>query len=293
MLQRSPSYVVSLPSKDPLAALLARILPDSLAYRLTRAKNVVFQDLSHRAIRRWPTQARRLLIGAVARNLPDDFDVATHFTPAYEPWDQRIAVVPDGDLFRVLSDGSASVVTDHIERFTATGIELRSGRHLDADLIVTATGLKVQTLGGAAFDVDGEPVDTGRCHLYKGVLLSGVPNLALTIGYATASWTLKADLTARWVCRLLGHLDEQGVDQVVAPPPAPGEGSRPVIDLTSGYVTRALDVLPRQGDHRPWRSGRGYLDDLVTLRFSRLDDGVLRFARTRADDPAAVSPASP
>ena len=290
MLQRSPSYVIALPARDELAVLARRCLPEQLAYTLVRAKNVCVQALSYHFMRRFPARARAMLRAGAVHQLPDGFDVDTHFRPAYDPWDQRLCVSPDGDLFAALRSGRASIATDRIERFTAEGITLASGAQLPADIIVTATGLKLQPLGGIGLSVDGEPVALGSRIAYKGSMLSGVPNFAFTIGYTNASWTLKADLTSDYVCRLLAYMMQHAYSEV-RPPDAPaGAGHQPLIDLMSGYVLRALDEFPGQGSVRPWRVRQNYLLDRHEFTRRPLTDGVLQFSRRPA---AAAAPAPP
>ncbi|GIJ80988.1 Predicted flavoprotein CzcO associated with the cation diffusion facilitator CzcD [Micromonospora phaseoli] len=286
MLQRSPTYLLALPSRDVLADTVRRLLPPRLAYPVVRWKNVLLATANYQLSRRAPRLVRGLLRRAVARRLPAGYDVDRHFTPRYDPWDQRLCVVPDGDLFTALSDGRAEVVTDTIDTFTEQGIRLTSGRELPADVVVTATGLELLALGGMTLRVDGVDVDPARTVAYKGMMLSGVPNFAMTVGYTNASWTLKADLVAGYVCRLLRHLDRSGT-QVVTPL-APPDGPRtPLIDLSSGYVRRGVGQLPRQGNRTPWRLHQNYVRDLLLMRYGRLTDVGVRFDRA---DSARRSP---
>jgi monooxygenase len=278
MLQRSPGYVVALPSRDRVADALRSALPDALAHRVVRAKNVVTSSLSYAALRRWPEGGRRVLQRRVVRALPDGYPVDTHFAPRYDPWDQRVCVAPDGDLFRVLSSGDAAVVTGTVQRMTRDGVRLASGEELVADVLVTATGLRLQIGGGAEVVVDGERVDLAREHVYKGVMLSGVPNLGIAVGYTNASWTLRADLSARWFTALLRHLRRRGLTMAVPRYDENPPGTRPLIDLTSGYVRRAAGVLPRQGRAYPWRVTQSYLRDAATMRLGRFDDGRLELS---------------
>ncbi len=278
MLQRSPSYVFARPTVDTIAEALKRWLPARWAYRLVRLKNVAIQMYFYRIARKYPSQARARLVGMVRAQLPAGYDVERHFAPHYNPWDQRVCLVPDGDLFASLRAGRASVVTDTVERFTERGIQLASGQELGADIIVTATGLELNVLGGIRLSLGGLPVDLSKAYIYKGLMYSGVPNLVSTFGYTNASWTLKADLTAQYTCRLLRHMDRAGWRACT--PRADGSVSpEPMLDFTSGYVQRAVGNLPKQGNRRPWRLNQNYLRDLVTLRFSRVDDGALVFER--------------
>jgi cation diffusion facilitator CzcD-associated flavoprotein CzcO len=281
MLQRSPSYVVSLPARDPLALLLRRVLPEKAAYEVVRWKNVLVTTAFFQFCRRAPRAARKLIKRRMARELPADFDVETHFTPRYDPWDQRLCLVPDGDLFRALGTGSASIVTDRIRTFTEGGIELESGDVLEADMVVTATGLNLLALGGMDLSVDGDEVELGSTLGYKGMLLSGVPNLAIAVGYTNASWTLKCDLTCAYVCRLLNHMDAHGHVQVTPRNRDPGRPTKPFIDLKSGYVERSIDDFPRQGLEHPWRLHQNYARDTAMLRFGRIEDDELEFSAAR------------
>ena len=278
MLQRSPTDVVTLPARDPIAHALRGWMPARWAYRVVRFKNVLLSLVTYRLARARPAQFRARLLQMARDQLGPAGDAVAHFTPTYKPWDQRLCVVPDGDLFKVLRDGRASVVTDHIETFTATGVRLKSGRELAADIVVTATGLQLNALGDMVLRVDGRRVEPAQCMAYKGVMLSGVPNFVYTFGYTNASWTLKADLTARWTCRLLQHLDRNGQAVAVAPRD-PAVAEAPFLALSSGYVQRALELLPRQGTQAPWSVHQNYLADLRVLRFGAVDDGTLRFAR--------------
>jgi monooxygenase len=278
LLQRSPSYVVSMPGKDELANLLLRVLPDRAAYPIVRWKNVGLQWIAYRASRRWPEVTKRLMRLSVTKALPPGYDVDTHFTPRYDPWDQRICLVPDANLFKVLGDGSAEVVTDRIETFTAAGIKLESGRELEADVVVTATGLNLLFLGGMRISIDGEEPDFRRALAYKGMMLSDFPNFAYTLGYTNASWTLKADLTAEYVCRLLKHMDAGGYRVCVPLRNDPSITEEPLLDFTSGYVLRSIDQLPKQGSKEPWKLRQDYPRDVMTLRRGPLEDGVMQFS---------------
>jgi cation diffusion facilitator CzcD-associated flavoprotein CzcO len=278
MLQRSPTYVVSRPNTDRIAERLSRSLPPRLAGRLTRIKNIAETMFFYRLARKNPADTKRRILGMIRRELGPDFDVARHFTPTYNPWDQRLCLVPDADLFKALADGSASIETDHIDRFTERSILLKSGRELSADIIVSATGLKLIAMGGAAITVDGRPVEFGRTMAYKGMMLGGVPNFVFVVGYTNASWTLKSDLVASYVCRLLNFMRRRRYDIVVAPSD-PAVRPVPLLDFTSGYVQRASDILPKQGDRAPWRLRQNYLRDMLMLRHGALRDGTISFAR--------------
>jgi monooxygenase len=288
MLQRSPSYVVSLPGRDPIARLLHRVLPARAVYPVVRWKNVMLATLVFQLSRRRPELIKRLIRKGIERRLPPGYDVATHFTPRYQPWDQRLCLVPDGDLFAALGAGRASIVTDRIETFTERGVRLASGAELEADVIVTATGLNLLLLGGMTFVVDGREVDLSETVGYKGIMFSGMPNLAVTLGYTNASWTLKADLAAHYVCRLLNHMDAHGYRVCTPRAPDPALPTHPFIDLASGYVLRSIDLLPRQGDTTPWRLHQNYPRDIRMLRSGPLDDEV-DFSTTGA----SAQPAEP
>lgn len=275
MLQRSPSYVLSRTGRDPVARALAR-LPARLSYPAARWFNIMVAIGTYKLARKRPELVKRVLRRATAKQLPAHVDVDVHFNPVYDPWDQRLCFVPDGDLFKAIRRGQASIVTDTIETFTPTGIRLTCGQELDADIIVTATGLKVLPFGGIEMTVDGEPVDFAATMAYRALMLSGVPNFVYTIGYTNASWTLKADLVATYVVRLLRHLDANGLRTVVAEKD-PSVTEQPFMDFTSGYVLRALDQLPKQGDRAPWLLEQNYVADLRTIRRAPIDDGVLSF----------------
>ncbi|MBV9164303.1 MAG: NAD(P)/FAD-dependent oxidoreductase [Pseudonocardiales bacterium] len=283
MLQRSPSYVLSLPTQDAVADFLRRRLPPTVAYPIARWKNALLATLAFQLSRRAPGVMKSLLRKGATAQLPDGYDVDTHFRPRYNPWDQRLCLVPDGDLFQAIRSGRVSVVTDHIETFTEHGIRLASGTALEADLVVTATGLNLLAIGGMTLRVAGAEVDLGHTVAYKGMMLSGVPNFALTLGYTNASWTLKADLVSEYVCRLLNHMDQRGYQ--VCTPLAPDTPQRePIIDLQSGYVLRSVAVLPKQGPTAPWRLHQNYPRDVLLMRHGSLEDESMRFTRT----PAAV-----
>jgi len=276
MLQRSPTYVVARPARYRFAQRMQRLFPQQLAYFLTRWRVIGESMFLYWLARTKPELVKQKIVDMAGHQLGSREAAAAHFTPSYKPWDQRVCVVPDGDLFEAIRAGRASVVTDHIERFTQHGLELRSGQELAADVVVMATGLTLKLFGGATLTVNGRVIDPSRAMSYKGMMLSGVPNCALAFGYTNASWTLKADLTASWVCRLLRHMDARGQAIAVAhrDPEVP---EAPFLDFNSGYVERARHLLPKQGARKPWQVYQNYLRDLLTIRLGRIDDGVLRF----------------
>ncbi|RYF34733.1 MAG: NAD(P)/FAD-dependent oxidoreductase [Comamonadaceae bacterium] len=277
LLQRSPTYVVSRPSEDRIASALNRSLPTRLAYGITRWKNVLLGSFFYGLARSKPAAMKRLIMGGVRQALGRHYDTAKHFTPRYDPWDQRLCLVPDGDLFAALRGGRASMVTDEIDTFTEQGVRLRSGAELQADVVVTATGLDLEVLGGMAIVVDGQRIEPADTFAYKGMMFSGVPNFATSLGYTNASWTLKCDLTCGYVCRLLNHMAKHGVRQCTPVNDDPALGAEPFIDFSSGYVQRALHLMPKQGGRAPWKLYQNYARDLVSLRYARLEDGVMRF----------------
>ncbi|HEU4362180.1 MAG TPA: NAD(P)/FAD-dependent oxidoreductase [Mycobacterium sp.] len=282
MLQRSPTYIGMLPAVDPVAARVNRALPARLAYVINRWKAILFQLSQYQISRRFPKFMRKTLLTMAERRLPAGYDVQKHFGPRYNPWDERLCLAPDGDLFRTIRDGNADVVTDTIDRFTKTGIRLSGGDELAADVIITATGLNLRMFGGAAIKRNGTPVDLHDTMAYKGMMLTSLPNMAFTMGYTNASWTLKADLVSEFVCRVLNYMDVHGFDNVV--PGEPGEDieDRPLMDFTPGYVLRALDYLPRAGSRTPWRLKQNYLLDLRLIRHGKVDDEALHFTKHRA-----------
>jgi monooxygenase len=282
MLQRSPSYIVSLPAEDPIANLLRRVLPARVAYSIVRWKNVLLTMLSFQLSRRRPALVKALVRKSVAKRLPPGYAVDTHFKPRYGPWDQRLCLVPDGDLFSAICAGRASVVTDQIDTFTEKGLRLSSGAELEADLIVTATGLNLLALGGMQIAVDGRDVDVSETMSYKGMMLGGVPNLAIAFGYTNASWTLKCDLTCGYVCRLLNHMDENGYQQCTPQNRDPSVAEEPFIDFTSSYVLRSIDQFPKQGSKAPWRLHQNYALDILSLKFGAIDDGAMQFGNSLA-----------
>ena len=280
MLQRSPTYVVSRPAKDRVANLLRKFLPEKIAYAITRWKNVSFQQLVYKKSRAAPEQVKQKIVALVQQELGADYDVGKHFTPSYNPWDQRLCLVPNSDLFKSIRAGKMEVVTDHIDTFTEQGVRLQSGRELQADIIVTATGLNLEVLGGVQFSVDGKPIKFSDTWTYKGLMFSDVPNLVVTFGYINASWTLRADLIAEYVCRLLKHMDATGTRRCtprLRPEDANMQPRLWIDDFSSGYMQRMLHLFPRQGDHDPWTNPQNYSRDKKLLRGGRLEDGVLVF----------------
>ena len=288
MLQRSPSYMVSLPSEDPVAERVRRVLPERLAHSALRWKNLLLMMGSYQLSRRAPKLMRRLMRAGVEKALPPGYDVDTHFSPSYDPWDQRLCLVPDGDLFEAIGSGRVSVVTDSVKSFTEAGIELESGQVLDGDIVITATGLNLLALGGMELSVDGRDVELSRTLTYRGMMLGGVPNMAVTFGYTNASWTLKCELICRYVTRLLNHMDARGCTQATPRPPAglTSGATEPFLNLTSGYVLRSVDRFPRQGASAPWRIHQNYLRDIALIRRGDLEEG-MEFASSAV---AAVRP---
>ncbi|HEY3949922.1 NAD(P)/FAD-dependent oxidoreductase [Phenylobacterium sp.] len=278
MLQRSPTYVVSRPAEDAMANGLRKWLPPMVAYNIVRWRNVLFGMWFFRLARNKPDAVKKNIIDMVRAQLGPDYDVETHFTPRYNPWDQRLCLVPDADLFAAIKAGTASVVTDHIETFDETGIQLKSGKRLAADIVVTATGLVLQVMNGLSLTVDGRPVDPGQTLSYKGMMYEGVPNLASAFGYTNASWTLKCDLTCEYVCRLLNQMARTGNRQVTPRNADPDIERQPWLDFSSGYVQRAMEKFPKQGTKAPWKLHQNYALDLMSLRYAKLDDGVLEFS---------------
>ncbi|PJI32225.1 flavin-containing monooxygenase [Acinetobacter pseudolwoffii] len=279
MLQRSPTYIASVPSIDMIYAKMRQYLPEDVAYKITRTRNIGMQRGIYALAQKQPKLLKTLLLKSVQFQLKGKVDMK-HFTPNYEPWDQRLCVVPDGDLFKILREGQASVVTDQIESLTETGIQLKSGQHLEADIIVSATGLNIQILGGIQATIDGQPVDTSQHMLYRGIMVSDVPNMALIIGYINASWTLKVDIAAEYICRLLNYMDQQGYAEVIAQ----GDQTELLEDtvmgsLSSGYIARAADVMPKQGKHAPWKVSNNYLADRKELKQASFEDRVLKFKK--------------
>lgn len=279
MLQRSPTYIASIPSVDMIYDKMRKVLPEDVAYKLTRVRNIGVQRAVYAVAQKQPKLLRKFLLKSIEMQLKGKVDMK-HFTPDYNPWDQRLCVVPDGDLFKILREGRASVETDQIEKFTKTGIQLKSGKHLDADIIVSATGLNIQILGGIKATIDGQPLNTSQHMLYRGVMVSDVPNMAMIIGYINASWTLKVDIASEYICKLINHMDKNGYDQVIPQ----GDATELMEDtvmgsLSSGYIARAADVMPKQGKHAPWKVSNNYLADRKELKQASFDDGVLKFEK--------------
>jgi monooxygenase len=278
MLQRSPTYITSLPSVDPFAERARKVLPDKLAFPVVRWKNVLQQIGIYQLAQRRPNTMKGFLRKILERQLPQGYDIDRHFSPSYDPWDQRLCLVPDGDLFRAIRSDRASVVTDHIDTFTEKGLLLKSGEELEADVIVTATGLNLLMLGGIELAKDGVPVDVPKAMTYKGMMLEGVPNFAFAIGYTNSSWTLKADLTGEYVGRVLNEMDKKGAKQATPVNDDPTVEQVPLLDFDAGYVLRSVDQLPRSGTKAPWRMRMNYAVDAVALRLGKVDDGVMRFS---------------
>ena len=289
MLQRSPTYYISRPRRDRFANFLRKVLPLRWAHAISRGLNIFLQRIFYARARSRPERIKRALLRHVSQLLGPGHDIETHFTPKYNPWDQRVCLVPDADLFIAIREGRASVVTDHIETFTEGGIRLQCGVELPADIIVTATGLQLEVLGGIQVTVDDQAVDFGKTFIYRGAMYTGVPNLASVFGYTNASWTLRADLTCEWVCRLLNYMGENNVDIVVPKVLDPDMQPQPLLDFSSGYVTRALAMLPKQGPHFPFRQRQNYYADRKDMRNTPVDDGYLEFSRVRVESLNAAS----
>jgi monooxygenase len=284
MLQRSPTYVISAPEKDRIANFLRHIMPAMWAYRLSRWKNVGFMTYIYQLSQRFPNFVKRGIIKKASKQLGTDFDVETHFTPRYRPWEQRMCLIPDADMFEAIKSGRASVVTDQIETFTEEGILLKSGKEIEADIIITATGLAMQAFGGMELTVDKQRVDPGQVLAYKGVMMSGVPNFASVFGYINASWTLKADLICNYVCRLLNFMDRKDVRQVTPNPVGESAVAPFVENFSSGYIQRALASWPKQGQKKPWRVYQNYFRDTISLKWTRVDDEGLEFSNPAAEN---------
>jgi monooxygenase len=282
MLQRSPSYIGSLPDVDPFAVKANKYLPEKAAHVVNRWKAILFSTAQYQLARKFPKYMRKTLLTMAQRRLPEGYDVEKHFGPRYNPWDERLCLAPNGDLFKAIRKGNADVITDTIDRFVPEGIKLNSGDVIDADIIITATGLNLRLFGGAAIRRNGEPVDLTQSMSYKGMMLSGMPNMAFTIGYTNASWTLKADLVSEYVCRILNYMDAGGFDTVVPEHPGNSVDERPLMDFTPGYVLRALDSLPKAGSKAPWKLKQNYFLDVRMIRQGKVDDEALHFTKHRA-----------
>ena len=282
MLQRSPTYIGSLPLVDPVAVQANRFLPAKAAHFVNRWKAIGFSTFQYQLSRKFPKYMRKTLMTMAKHRLPEGYDVEKHFGPRYNPWDERLCLAPNGDLFKTIRAGKADVVTDTIETFTKTGIRLNSGQELDADIIITATGLNMQLLGGATLLRNGEPIDLPKAMTYKGLMFSGVPNAAVSFGYTNASWTLKADLVSEFVCRVLNYMDEHGFDRVEPQHPGAEVKEEPFMDFSPGYFRRAMDDLPRSGSEAPWRLKQNYLLDLRLIRYGKVDEKSLKFSKHRA-----------
>jgi monooxygenase len=289
MLQRSPTYVIARPARDAVAHLLRRLLPEKAAYTATRWKNVFLMLASYKISRRWPQVIKRIIRKEAQAKLPEGYDVDTHFKPRYNPWDERLCVVPDADLFKAIGSGKAEVVTDHVETFTEKGIRLQSGKELEADVIVTATGLNMLVLGGMQILIDGKEKQMSETVGYKGMMFSGVPNMCIAMGYTNASFTLKTDLVADYVCRLIKHMDANGYRVATPKAPGPDIETEPFIDLKSGYVLRSLDQLPKQAAAHPWRLHQNYAQDIRLLRKGPIDDEI-EFSRGGTATAASNQP---
>jgi len=277
MLQRSPSYILSLPANDHLADRLQRMLPAAAAHRIVRWKNILVSMGIYQISRRAPAKARKILRQGAVKDLPPGYEVDKHFNPRYEPWDQRLCLVPDSNLFKSISSGRASVVTDQIDTITESGVKLQSGQHLDADIIVSATGLRMLAIGAVNLSIDSTPVEPGRAFIYKGTMLSNVPNFAFCIGYTNASWTLRADLASTFVCRVLNYMDRRGYRTCAPVSNLASLEAKPLLSLTSGYVLRAAANLPKQAAAEPWLIRQNYILDMLTMKLGRLRDGILKF----------------
>ena len=276
MLQRTPTYIASVPKEQPLAETLRKWLPDSWVFRLIRWKQVLFQIYLYQLSRRNPQRLRKYLLGLVRKEMGPDYDVDTHFTPDYNPWDQRLCGVPDGDLFAAIREKRAEVVTDHIDQFNKEGIHLKSGKQLDADIVVLATGLNLKFAGGVQYSVDGKVLDFAEHFIFRGMMFSGLPNMAFTVGYTNSSWTLKADLTGQYVSRLLNKMARHSYTAVT--PRLTGEVEEmPLLDFDAGYVLRSRESFPKQGNRLPWKNYQNYIRDFIGLRFGRQNDDELEF----------------
>ena len=289
MLQRSPTYVMSVPKNDPIANFIKRVLPDKIAYEIVRLKNIMFQRVSFNLSQNRPNLVRKFIRWSNKRQLPADFDVDTHFKPDYNPWDQRLCSVPDGDLFEEIKRGRVSIVTDHIDHFTESGICLKSGQELEADIVVKATGLNVIPFGGIEATIDGEHLVLNDHLAYRGLMVSEVPNFAYSIGYTNSSWTLKVDLIAEYLCRVIDHMNRFGFEVCQPVNDDPDMPTRPLLDFQAGYVQRVINDFPREGDREPWALKMNFLYDRKQLRKTPIEDGLLQFSRAGAKAPSAVA----
>ncbi len=290
MLQRTPSYIIPVPREDPIAKRAMRLLGDERGFRLNRARSILQQRAIYQFCQRFPSAARKVIRKINAMALPEGFDVDTHFNPPYDPWDQRLCAVPDGDLYKEIRNGDASVATGAIKTFDATGIELEDGRHLDADIIITATGLNLQLFGAMTLTINGEPIDIPSTVAYRGAMLSGVPNFIMAVGYTNSSWTLKIGLLCEWFCRVLSHMDKNGYVEVRPVAPRDME-TRPLLDFDAGYVKRGMHILPRQGTKDPWKTTMSVAHDVKNLRKGAVDDGLLRYEKAhyeKAKEPVGA-----
>ncbi|WP_280495027.1 flavin-containing monooxygenase [Nocardia asiatica] len=288
MLQRTPTWISAVPGRDKVADRIRELLPPRLAHRVIRTKNILFGIGFYQYCRRRPEAARKLLTGLTTRILKDDKAVAEHFTPSYNPWDQRLCAVPDADFFKAMKKGKADVVTDHIDAFVPEGIRLRSGRVLEADVVITATGLKLLAFGGITPSVDGARVELSEQFVWQGTMITGAPNFAVCIGYTNASWTLRADLTSRLICKVLNHMDRKGYAAVV-PQPQGELAEHPLLDLASGYIQRSIGEFPRQGDRHPWKVRQNYLLDSATTLRTDLDKTLTPTPKSAVPQPAPVA----
>ncbi len=277
MLQRSPSYIMSIPAKDMIATGMQKILPSKLAYFVSRWKNISLGMFLYNSCKKWPVFWKKLLMNGVRRKIGDTVDVDKHFNPSYNPWTQRLCLVPDDDLFEALKSGKAEVVTDHIEHFTENGIQLKSGNELEADIVVSATGLKILFLGGMNINIDGKVLNPADLICYRGMMFNDIPNFVVVVGYTNASWTLKSDLTAEYICRLINEMDKTGTEKCYPTLNNEPIETEPILDFNSGYVLRALDSIPKQGTKRPWKLFQNYILDLFNFRYSSINDDVMKF----------------
>jgi len=291
MLQRSPSYVATVPKQDKTAKKLRKILPEKWVYRIIRARKVTFTLLLYKYCRAFPQHARKFFTGMAKKQLGKDVDIK-HFSPSYAPWDERLCAVPNGDLFKTLRSGQAQVVTDTIDSFTSNGIKLNSGKTLEADIIVSATGLDLKMMGGIDIKVDGQPFKIADSMVYRGVLVENLPNVGSIFGYTNASWTLKSDLTSEFVCRIINHMDKTHTQQCRAVNSDKRMGTTPFIDMNSGYIHRAANKMPKQGSKIPWRLYQNYLKDMFMLRLGRVNDGVLQFAKAHTQEEPVCAEAN-